>query len=362
MKRPPSQDLTPLLRALPTDIDAFHAACAAVCDWPSIVETGRAHGVLGLLVHYWRAAGVAVPAAALRAAERHCAVEQLWTWQVRRALDEALARLSAADIRAVALKGPVFADRFYPDAAVRPSIDLDLLILPEELERARVALEALGYLAQVGPSAVYARTYQHHLDFHRPGTPTLELHFRLYAGFGTVIPAGGALERATEIRTATGAPAWRLCPEDEVLYLALHAAGHSYVRLMWLYDLKLLLLAEPLLDWIVVEKRARQLRLQTSLAYTLTVLADRLGVGVPRPQHLGIVPGVRWRLADRLLATVSQPTDRSPRENLESLVFTSLLCDRALDGVRLVGHHTSRALRRRVQRLAPRIAPERWAG
>ncbi len=354
--------LEALLRALPSDIDTFRTASGAVNDWPSIVEAARAHGVLGLLLHYWHAAGVSVPPEALRAAERQVAIEQLWTSQVRRALDEALVQLSTTGIRAVALKGPFFAERFYPDAAIRPSIDCDLLVLPEELERASVALETIGYHPQEGASARYARTHQHHLDFRRPGTPTLELHFRLYAGFGTIFPARGPIERAAECRTAAGAPVWRLAPEDEVLYLALHAAGHSYVRLVWLYDLKLLLLAEPDLDWLAVAEHARQRRVGTVLAYTLAVVADRVGIAKPPPAQLGVVPGARWRLADRLLGIVSRPTERSPRENFESLVFTSLLCDRPLDGFRLVGHHTSRALRRKVHRLAPSIVPDDWAG
>ena len=31
-----------------------------------------------------------------------------------------------------------------------------------------------------------------------------------------------------------------LAAEDEFVYLAVHAAAHGFVRLMWLYDLKLL--------------------------------------------------------------------------------------------------------------------------
>ncbi len=351
-----------LLRALPGDVAAFRRRSAEIDDWNEVVDAAREQGVLGVLVHHWRQANIEVPHAPLEAAERHCAVEQLWAQQVRIAAGEALRRLYADGVRCAALKGPLLAERLYPEAAIRPSIDLDLLVDPRDVDTATRSLEGLGYGTEEGPAARYASRHGHHLQFHRDGTPEVELHFRLYAGFGTVLEAGEPLSRARDTCTSDGARVAVLAPEDEVLYLALHAAGHSYVRLLWLYDLKLLLEQSPGLDWTQVAARARALGVLSVVAFTCRLLAERLDAPAPSAAALGANAGIRWRLADRLLPIVMKPTVRSARENFESLVFTALLCDRALTGLRLVQHHVWRTTRRRIQRLLPALVPADWAG
>jgi len=351
-----------LVGALPDDVPAFRSRSAAIDDWDAVVEAAYDQGVLGVLVHHWRDANVEIPPSAFEAAERHCAIEQLWTQQVRAAADEALRRLDADGVRCIPLKGPLLAERLYPDAAIRPCLDLDLLIHARDVDVATSSLEALGYRREEGPGAQYARRHGHHLLLRRAGTPDLELHFRVYAGFGTVLEASDAFLHAEKSSTGTGVPMEVLAPEDEVLYLALHAAGHSYVRLLWLHDLKLLVRRHATLDWRQVAARARALGVASVVAFTCRLLDERLETAVPGASELGVVTGWRWRLAGRLLPVVMKPTARSARENFESLVFTSLLCDRPLTGFRLVAHHVGRTARRRIQRLAPALVPADWAG
>ncbi len=350
-----------LLGAVPDDPGAFRSRCSTIEDWEAVTECARAQGVLGVLVHWLTRERVGVPEAVLQAARRHCTIEQMWTSQVIAALHETLPRFEARGIKAVALKGPILAERFYPDPALRPCIDLDLLVDADQLEAATGVLEALGYEGQTGPGAAYARAHEHHVHFERRAAPTIELHFRLYAGFGTVLRARDALDRATSMRTPSGATVWVLAPEDELLYLALHAAGHSYVRLLWLYDLKLLLRARPDLDWSPIVHRAREAGVLAALAFTCELLRERLNVMVPSASQLGVSTGARWRIARRLLATVMKPTERSARENFESLIFTCLLCDRWSAGAGLVRHHTMRALKRRAHRVAPVLVPDEWS-
>ncbi len=149
--------------------------------------------------------------------------------------------------------------------------------------------------------------------------------------------------------------------EDELIYLTAHAAGHSFIRLVWLYDVKLLVRRHAELDWERVADRAAALGVRTPVAYTLRLLSDWLGValdGLPaslRPR------GWRPRLADRLLAAVSTPQPPSIRDNLGGLIFTSLLCDRPSSGAWLIQHHLLRTMRRRLKRLAPAYLPARWS-
>ena len=135
---------------------------------------------------------------------------------------------SAANVPVVALKGPLLAERLYPEGALRPSVDLDLLVAEDDLERAVAALEGAGWRADSGPTAVYARQHHHHLQLRREGQPPLELHFRARVGFGTVMPAADLIARSRAVVGARGRGLRILAPEDEFVYLAVHAAAHGY--------------------------------------------------------------------------------------------------------------------------------------
>src|SRR5204863_9402994 len=70
-------------------------------------------------------------------------------------------------------------------------------------------------------------------------------------------------------------------PEDEALYLLLHAARHLFLDPLWLYDLKLFLRIYPDLDWARIARRARALRVVSALLMAVEMLERRLGVSVP---------------------------------------------------------------------------------
>ena len=56
--------------------------------------------------------------------------------------------LRGAAVRTLALKGPALGACVYNDPLLRPSRDLDLLIAPQDRDRAAATLEAIGYVAR----------------------------------------------------------------------------------------------------------------------------------------------------------------------------------------------------------------------
>ena len=60
-------------------------------------------------------------------------------------LGEIVEALQNQEVQTLVLRGPGLAWSLYPDPAMRPSCDLDLLVLPEQVIRAREILEHLGY-------------------------------------------------------------------------------------------------------------------------------------------------------------------------------------------------------------------------
>lgn len=353
--------LDALLAAIPDDPTSFKSLCTQVADWIPLLECAGRHGVAGVLHHQLAQLGHDLPLDIRSHADRQRAAEQLWQSHLQARLVEALRALDAKGVRAVALKGPVLAERIYPDPSVRLSVDLDLLVVPSDLDRATAALETIGYLAEEGPLARYCRRHDHDINLYRPGRLLVELHFRLYVGFGIIISAAEFISRALLYRTSMGPVAWVLSPEDEVLYLCIHAAGHCFERLSWLYDIKLLIRSCPDLDWSIVLARARSLEVVEALSFTCEILRRRLHVAIPELNGLTRMRGLRWRLASVIhSATVARPAPRSI-VTLGHLAHMAVLSDRPAAAARFLQHHLLRITRRRAQRYFPGVVPEEWS-
>jgi hypothetical protein len=358
--------LLQLLQVLPDQPGRLRDTLVAVTSgadriaWQDLIDAASYHGVLNVLD--WRLVPDAdVPRAAQAAARQRLAVQQIWHGHLMSGLCTAVSALAAAGVRVCAVKGPVLAERLYPVPEARHCLDLDLLVRPEDFDHAVETLTHVGYRTGDPLTSDYLRRYSHHLEFSGAGLPPLELHFRTYAGFGAELPAGVLFDRAEPFRLSKTISVLTPSPEDEFLYLSVHAAGHSFIRLVWLYDLKLLILRHPSLDWDRVARTAATYGVTGPLAYATRLL--QLWLGMP----LGDLPpglqrrNLRARMADWLLDEVSAPQPKSVRDNLGGLLFTSLLCDRVRSGGWLIQHHVLRSARRRLRQMAPSVLPERWS-
>lgn len=358
------QAVLSILRALPGDRDRFIDLITDIASvpgaWNEFVAQASYHGILGVIDSAFEESSAIAPQLRETATRRR-AIEELWHAHLVRGLEAAVTILSGAGVPACALKGPVLSARLYPMPSARHCVDIDLLISPDNVERALDAFVAAGFAASNGPSADYLRRYGHHLSLSRAATAPIELHFRAYSGFGVELPASGMLARAQPARFGEAVSVLVLSPEDEFVYLAAHAAGHCFVRLVWLYDLKLLLDKHPALDWHQIADRAQAFGVQSVVGYAIRLLEDWLDVGIAGLPATLTRRHVRSRIADRLLTEVSTPQPHSIRDNLGGLLFTSLLCDRLHSSAWLFQHHILRTTRRRLQRLAPAYLPERWS-
>ena len=130
---------------------------------------------------------------------------------------------------AVPLKGPFLAERLYGSSALRVSVDLDLLVARADLARAEAVLTETCFVPDVAD------------DYHRAWrrqTTTVELHHDVENPLAFNFDVASALRR---VRRATfqGENTWQLAPDDELLFLCLHAARHRYERLSPVLDLRL---------------------------------------------------------------------------------------------------------------------------
>lgn len=303
-------------------------------DWDQILTRAQAEGVAPLIYAVSRA--VPLPVAVrdrLRAAWLAFQRQHLLGLEQLRGV---LAAFERADVPVIPLKGPLLAERLYPDPALRPFTDLDLLIAPSDLSRALELLSTLGYRhldegRPLGYELAYAAAAAFVRDGASPRELPLDVHWKLLdhrsGRRARAIEFGEIWDRAVKV-VWWGQPGLTLCPEDLVIYLALHwAVHHAFSGLVWRLDLALLLRRYGgTLDWEGVAERARRWGVRRALHAALSEVQAGFGVGPP-PGFLGRLRPRGPRVA--LLEWLRRRSDEE-RERLDYLVPV-LLMDRGLD-------------------------------
>ena len=204
--------------------------------------------------------------------------------------------LQRAAIGFAALKGPRLAWRCYPESALRPMRDLDLLLAEDDVLRAARVLREAGF-AMPANDAVAANALKVDKalpDMHHSGLGViLELHHRLTvppAGQGYAIPqldAAGVLRRREDIDLAgLGVP----CPTstDLLAHLMVHALyGHRLdCGPLVLADIHFLLRSEAV-EAVMLERMAEEGGWLRGAALLLALTERYFG---PQPLTLGETP------------------------------------------------------------------------
>jgi len=113
--------------------------------WHELPARAEAHGMAPLLWHHVQKSGISIPAGTQRILKglylRHRSLSQAHT----RVLIEIISLLNQADIRPLLLKGLALAYQYYPDPALRPATDIDLLVKQDEVSCVRHLLAGVGY-------------------------------------------------------------------------------------------------------------------------------------------------------------------------------------------------------------------------
>jgi hypothetical protein len=280
-----SSALIDLLRRWPEHPEGLPVA-AALDPSGLVAEAGR-HGLSGLVQHALERSGARLPEAVAEQLRRDVLGFRAASVRVKRLLGRSLDALAAAGLVPVVLKGVPLAERLYGDAGHRASTDVDLWVPPVDAPRAQRALESLGLRAAPPHEP-------HHVQLTSP-EGMVELHQYPIAPFGERLTGEALRARATEAETG-GRRYLRLSPDDELLYLAVHATNHLLQRLAWVYDLKLLARAELELDWDRLLRTAADTGTAALAFYALDAAARLLDAPVPAA-ILTLLRPSRWRAA-----------------------------------------------------------------
>ena len=294
-------------------------------SWEELVSLALYHGVAAFLGLKLNNLGVPQP---VRARLRALYLTNLVRNQEMKAEQEkVLAALSNQAIPACPLKGAHLSESLYGDIGVRQVGDIDVLIRPQDLEKADHVLAELGYVRGLSDELAHFRRSQE-LIYRKPASQDrsfyLDVHQRL-------------LPYVRQDPLAESVWASGMTKENLLLYLCLNQVAHRFARLMYVLDIKVLLdrTAEGL-DWNLIVSLARELEFTPGVYYSLESVCELAGARIPGSVLAALRPDrfdrrlARWVLgADPTTTLARGPTLAGPYG-----AFAILACTRS-GGARL---------------------------
>lgn len=219
------------------------------------------------------------------------------------------------------LKGAVLAEAYYHEHGLRPMSDLDVLV-PEER-----AAEALDLLRKKGwePEDPRKRNlpaeelvyFLHGLNLKKKGSPSLDLHWNILAGYRRPEAEREMRARAVPFRLQ-GESSLSLCGEDHFFLVCIHGLSiKSTAPIRWIAD-ALQFVDEASrrggFDWSRVSALAAQYRLNLKTLRALEYLKECFEVPVPEKVLEGLrlaVPS-QMELMDYLLSAYGSDCPENP--------------------------------------------------
>lgn len=177
-----------------------------------------------------------------------------------RQVREVLAAFHTEDIRAVLLKGSVTAFTLYPDPAMRPLSDIDVLVRPGDMPRVSRVLESLGYVCYEKFFGISRERY--HEETYRPRDKNyldVDVMWNIfpYSTIGELSDVDPLFDRAVKA-DLKGLSIECLDPVDALVFNASHVKyGHKGgIRLSWIIDVAMICRSfRSPEDWVLLQQR-----------------------------------------------------------------------------------------------------------
>lgn len=287
----------------------------AVRDWDRALGKAEEEGILPLLYYNLGENPGAVPASVLEGLRRSFLGNLARNTQVYREIEPFLAAVRQAGLRAALTKGARLALDVYPDIALRPFWDVDVIVHPSDWPALNRILTGLGFAEATngtggGPGDSEAALDWTFSPYYKRGLLFLEFHAN---PLGLHFPGGeedGFWSSAGRL-SVRGTEAMVLPAEYELCFLCVHAQQHSYQKLIWLADIAGLA-SRPGLDWAWVSKIARNERIKGPVFHGLHLASALWPGSVPAGPLADMRPGPVEANGLRLLWSEAATASRRP--------------------------------------------------
>jgi Uncharacterised nucleotidyltransferase len=264
-------------------------------DWQYLLEASIRHAVAPLLKHgldrmsELEDIGRGVPSHVLRDLHEIYVGSRRRNVRLFDALKEVVATMRAAGAEPVGLKDVQLAVATYPDVALRPMGDIDLLVRRSDWDAAASALASLGFLPKPSADVPFTRKYAVGQHFRRAADDiwidlqwnVMQREWDLYGEGSFTWDAEAMWTSASQIE-GLGFELRAPTREDMLFHLCLHLEGHRYCELILFCDIAEFLRREGgMVDWQALLELGQEYGANSSLYYVLLFAARLLDAPVP---------------------------------------------------------------------------------
>ena len=227
-----------LVHCLRTDGDhdeSTRLSTLVTADSAALFDLARRQSVAPLLYHRLRARGLgaAAPAILLEGLRKSLLASAARNMCLYAQFRQIAAALHAEQIPLIVLKGMFLADVVYPNIAVRPMADIDILVARQDVERAAGVLIGIGYDYDSTRGVDFPARESKHLPMmvRDEAEAAVEIHRGICdSGESYFIDTAELFERSLPT-TVSGLQVLRLSPEDLLLHLCTHMAYQNEFRM-----------------------------------------------------------------------------------------------------------------------------------
>jgi hypothetical protein len=304
-------------------------------DWTQVIEFAGHHGLIPLFCCNLRSQKIRVPYPS--ALDTYCREAGAQALKLSAALLQIITLFSKRQIPVLAFKGPSLASLLYSNVTMRSYADLDFLLLPEDVKRARIALQEDGWAVTEDVASIHEQLFlqsQCEYGFLRDKV-LVELQWALAPGFFSLdVPLSDMIRRAVTVQVL-GSPVMTLAADDLLLALAIHGAKHLWIRLDWVLDIASLLRAETI-DANRVAELAEQYHLERIVAVAALMATKVSDVRIPAELSALVAKDTHASLiASALFDNAIHGAENYPLETLAYFNMFASLRERWTDRARL---------------------------
>lgn len=270
-------------------------------DWQEILKSANWHGIEPLLYHSLKNIPESdyIPKDIMSKLKNSFYMSAASNMAIYDELRMVLEEFRKKSIHTIVIKGAALAKTIYTNIALRPMIDIDLLVKKEQLIHAEEVLKGLGYRFHGSRSSEWYRKNNYHILYANQGKKSIiELHWhiadnsypsKIAISNDSVIK--GWWERARNVE-CNGQKMLILCPEDTIFLLTIHFLKHRFQSprggyrgvftsrnsLIQLCDIYLTLrYYKAIFDWHNFDRELKRNVTATVVYSTLFVIRNTLG-------------------------------------------------------------------------------------
>ena len=301
------------------------------------------HGLGGLLFYWLRELKLerTLPGGVSKGLEDlHRSSTSIWGTH-RQILKRILMRFYEREVEVILLKGAQLAHSDYPDFCLRPIGDIDLLV------RSSNRLKVIRLMLEMG-FTLYETNQPYDKFFTRwiPKRPEKTLPKPIFVEVHSNLRAPIRLNRSfsidmdefwndTQEGSIFGFPFLQLCPTHNLIYLGAHLGHHHFSRLIWAYDIALLVHRHRTeIDWKRLEYICGSVRIKNSLYYSLSLCQEFFGVPVPQRVLKGLSPSWGRRgMGQFLIRRHLRGLEKSRVNRLNQFLIKTILIDSWMEAI-----------------------------